>query len=105
MLLVAPVPLHRGLPGDGFLRFGDLLVDSLQGSAGPVGAVLVEDHPFAWIGFGAHQPGLGKDLPVADWLTRVGAAPFGDLVGDVGDPGADDELQPGILDCGQVRLG
>ena len=33
------VPLHRGLPGDGLLRFSDLLVDSLQDSAGLVGAV------------------------------------------------------------------
>ena len=35
----------------------------------------------------------------------MGAAPFGDLVGHVGDPGADDEPQPGVLQVGQVRLG
>jgi hypothetical protein len=30
-----PVALGRGLPGDGFLGFGDLLVDTAQGSPGP----------------------------------------------------------------------
>ncbi len=30
-----PVALDRGLPGDGFLGFGDLRVDAAQGSPGP----------------------------------------------------------------------
>jgi hypothetical protein len=30
-----PVALDRGLPGDGFLGFGGLLVDAVQGSLGP----------------------------------------------------------------------
>jgi hypothetical protein len=39
-----PVALDRGLPGDGFLGFGDLLVNAAQGSPGPTSSPPVA-HP------------------------------------------------------------
>lgn len=59
-----PVTLDGGLPGDGFLRLGDLVVDPAQGAPGAVGLVLVVDDLVTALVGGAGGPGLGEDLPV-----------------------------------------
>src|SRR4051812_17348813 len=43
-------------------------------------------------------PGLDEYLPVADLGVRIFATPFGRDIRDVGDAGAGDEQQPGVLD-------
>jgi site-specific DNA recombinase len=103
-----PVPLDRDEPGDGFLGLGDLLIDPAQGAAAAVGAVLVVDHLVAAAGGFVRpggRPGLGEDVPVGEVLAGVLAAPLGDRIGDVGDAGAQDEGQPGVLDRVLVGLG
>ena len=93
-----PVPLHRGLPGDGLLGLGDLLVDAAQRAAGPVGLVLVVDDLVAAAAVRPGGPGLGEDLPVGDVLAGVLAPPLRDQVGDVRDLRAEDERQARGLD-------
>ena len=65
-----PVALDRGLPGDGFLGLGDLLVDAAQRAPGPVGLVLVVDDLVAAAAARPGGPRLGEDLPVGDVLRR-----------------------------------
>jgi hypothetical protein len=95
----------RRLPDDGAFGFGDLLVDALECASGPVGAVLVVDDLFAAGAVRPTRPGLSQRQPVRDLGVRVVPAPFVDDVGDVTDPVAQDEPQPGGLDRLLVRLG
>jgi hypothetical protein len=85
-----PKPSGRLLSGRASSWFSALmilLIDPAQAASGPVGPVLVEDRPPPRIGLGAHHPRLGEDLSVRDRRVGMGAAPFADLVGDIGDPG------------------
>jgi hypothetical protein len=93
-----PVPLYWRSAEDGFFGLGDLLVDAPQGPPGPVGLVLVVDDLVTPPARGAGRPGLGEDVPVRDLLAGVLAAPLGHDVGDVADPGPEDERQAGVLD-------
>jgi hypothetical protein len=66
--------------------------------------VLIEDRAFPLGGVGSRDPGLDEDLLVGDRLAGVLPLPLGDLIRDLGDPGADDELQSGILEVLEVLL-
>jgi hypothetical protein len=93
-----PVALDRALAGHGLLRLGDLLIDAAQAPAGPLGPVLVVDDLVPAPVGRPGRPGLDEHLPVADLPPGMVAPPLGHAVGNVGDAGADDERQPGILD-------
>jgi len=99
-----PVALDRGVPGDGLLGLGDLLVDAAQRPACPIGPVLVVEDLIAAAAARPGWPRLGEHLPVGDLLAGVLAAPLLHDVGDVRDPHAEDERQARGLDGLLVRL-
>ena len=99
-----PVSLDRGLALDRLLRLRDLGVDALQRPFRPALPVLVEDRPPPLVRLGSHHRRLYKDLVVSDRLVGMLLPPLLHLVGNIGDPGSDDERQAGVFDLLQVRL-
>ena len=99
-----PVPLDRRIPGDGLLGLADLLAGAAHGAAGSVSLVLVVDDLVAAPAARPGRPGLGEDVPVGDLLAGMLAPPPGHYVGDVRDPGPEDERQARGLDGLLVRF-
>ena len=77
-----------------------LLVEGLVVAYEPFPRVLV-DHPAALL-VPAHRGRGFDDLPIAERVAVTGEV-IGQIVRGFGDPGADDELQPGILQTGEVH--
>jgi hypothetical protein len=103
-----PVPLDRDESGYGLFGLGDLLIDPAQGAAAAVGAVLVVDGLIPAAGRllrPGGRPGLGEDLPVGKVLAGMLAPPLSDRIRLVGNAGAQDERQPGVLDRVLVGVG
>ena len=79
-----PVPFDRRLPGDGLLSLGDLLLDAVHATPGPVGLVLIQGRAAPLIGLRAHDHRLGQRHPVGRLGARAGLPPLIDHIRHLG---------------------
>ena len=91
---------RRGAGGD-LLRFGDLRVDRLGFALAALERPLVDHPPRPLVLAAAHLTDRFEDLPVGEVVPVPGEV-IGQVVGGLGDPGADDETEAGVLDRVQL---
>ncbi len=92
---------QRGLAVGDLLRPRDLRVDRLVVALAALERPLVDDPPVSLVLTGAHLPGRFEDLQVGEVVPVPGEV-VGQVVVGLGDPGPDDEGEPGVLDRVQV---